>query len=385
MPAKRKEILSSPQRVKKPKRDLAAEKLNEQLAEVVAALHAKARRGFLLEDVVSGEVAKMVDAVVPLSLGEYSDQRHPYQQRVVEGIATLMLEAEAALKQEATDKRATRDEAATDKPAREKAAADAEEKLNAKIAEVQSAKVALAKVAMAFRAARTALAEAEQAKVLDGQVAQDAEKKKNDFVVALENLTGLKSAAAQDAEGRKKNSELMSLLKKHKFEESMMIALPAALAKAPDARGQFDSMVIGQLEAELAKNISEQDKILADAVPGQEKCTRDIAEAQTAFDAARGEQRESAKVFDNLSKEQADLTEASAGSQKAVRDIAAVLKKHDKALHNAEVEVEIFEQGPRETFKALRERTTPPPVVEEEDVGDDAATAMEEVEVAAAV
>jgi hypothetical protein len=48
MPAKRKEILSSPQRVKKPKRDLAAEKLNEQLAEVVAALHAKSRRWLML-------------------------------------------------------------------------------------------------------------------------------------------------------------------------------------------------------------------------------------------------------------------------------------------------------------------------------------------------
>jgi hypothetical protein len=369
MPAKRKEILSSPQRVKKPKRDLAAEKLNEQLGEVVAALH---------QVDVSGEVAKMLSSVVPLSLGELSEQRHPFQKRVVEGIASLLLDAEAALKKEVADNRATRDEAAVDKPTREKAAVDAEEKLNSKIAEVQSAKVALAGKAMAFRAARTALAEAEQAKVLDGQVAQDAEKKKSDFVAALEDLTALKSAPAQDAEGRKRNSELMSLLKKHKFEESMMIALPAALAKAPEARGQFDSMVIGQLEAELAKNISEQDKILADAVPGQEKCTSAIKQAQDAFDAARGEQRSSAKIFDTLSKEQADLTEASAGAQKAVRDIVTVLKKHDKALHNAEVEVEIFEQGPRETFKALCERTTPPPVVEDE---DDAAAPMEEVEV----
>jgi len=384
MAPKRKELISSPQRqakspvrqAKKAKKDPAADKLNEQLAEVVATLK---------QAELSGQVGKMLSAVVPLSLGEFSEQRHPFQKRVVDGIASVLGEIEAALKSDVAEKKSTRDQATAGKPEREKEAADGEVKLNSKIAEVQSAKVALAGKAMAFRAARTALAESDEAKVVDGRMSRDAETKKADFEAALENLTALKTAPPGDAEGRKKSNELMAQLKKHKFEESMMIALPAALAKAPEARGQFDAMVIGQLETEMAKNISEQSKILADAIPGQERCAAAIKAAQATLDTARGEQRVAAQFFDNLSKEQDSCTEASAAAQKAVRDIVASLKKLDKALHNAEVEVEIFEQGPLETFKELSERVAPPQAAEEEEaaVPMDESTAELEVPVAA--
>jgi len=367
MAPKRKEVMASPSKAKKPKKDCNAEKLNQQVEEVVKALH---------QAEVSGAVSKMLSAIAPLSLGEFSEQRHPFQKRVVEGLGRLLNEVEAALNKEVTDKRSTRDEAASVKPLREKEAADAEEKLNAKMAEVQSAKVALAGKAMAFRAARTALAEAEEAKIIDGKNAQDAEKKKAEFNTALENLTALKETASADAEGKKRTNELMASLKKHKFEESMMIALPAALAKTPEARGQFDSVVIGQVEGELQKKIAEQDQILADAAPGQEKCIAAINEAKQSLDAARGEQRVAAQFFDNLSKEQNECSEASATAQKAVRDSASLLKKLEKTLHNAEVEVQIFEQGPRETFKQLCERSAPAPVAEEEE--EEAPAAMEE-------
>merc|ERR1719230_439516 len=173
-----------------------------------------------------------------------------------------------------------------------------------------------------------------------------------------------------------RTNELMASLKKHKFEESMMIALPAALAKTPEARGQFDSVVIGQVEEELKKKVSEQDQILAEAAPGQAKCIAAIDEAKKSLDAARGEQRVAAEFFDNLSKEQNECSEASATAQKAVRDSASLLKKLEKTLHNAEVEVQIFEQGPRETFKQLCERSAPAPVAEEQE--EEAPAAMDE-------
>jgi hypothetical protein len=307
----------------------------------------------------------MIEIILPLSLGEYSDQRHRFQQQVVGGIEQLLGEVEAALNKEVADQRTARDAAAAEIPVRDQEAADAQEKLNAKVAEVHRLKVELADVATAFRVARSALAEAEEAKVLDGQKARDAEKKKTDMVHAMELLTALKTTAPEEC--KKSNSELMSLLKKYKFEESMMIALPAALGKAPDARGQFDLMAINQLEGEINKLIAEQDAILAAAAPGQAACEAAIKQANDKLVAARGKQREAAKAFDTASKEQTACETAAAAAQKAVKDRTNLSKKLEKAVHNAECEVELYEQGARDAFKQLKERVTPPPVAEVED------------------
>jgi len=234
---------------------------------------------------------------------------------------------------------------------------------------------------MGFRAARDTLAAAEEAKIVDGEKARGAEKKKSDFLAAVEHMKALKTTAPEEADAKKKNHDLMALLKKYKFEESMLIALPAALAKAPDARGQFDMMAIHQLETEIDKMVAEQDVTLVAAVPGQQKCEAAIKAAQDSLTAARGEQRAAAKAYDSGSKQQAELTEASAAATKAVKDIVNLSKKAEKHLNNAEVQVELFFQGPHETFKELCQRSTPPPEpeaqAEEEEVAE--AVPMEEV------
>lgn len=143
-----------------------------------------------------------------------------------------------------------------------------------------------------------------------------------------------------------------------------MIALPAALAKSPDARGQFDLMAINQLEGEIEKLVAEQDAILAAAAPVQAKCEAAIKAAQEQLARAKGEQRAAAQAFDVASKEQAECEATSAAMQKAVRSNLQLSKKLESSLNDAEVEVELFEQGPRETFKSLRERITPPPMTE---------------------
>lgn len=245
----------------------------------------------------------------------------------------------------------------------EKEAADALTQLEAAKAETQRLKVALAEVAMSFRSAQQSLADAETAKKVDAQKSVEANKKKGHFETALADLQFLKTVAPDDGEAPGRQTGLVSMLKKYKFEESMLIALPAALAKAPDSRGQFDLMAIGQLEGEISKKISEQEAILAAAKPDQDKCEAAVQKAQDVLKNARAHQREAAKKYDTASKQQAAREEASAAAQKAVKDLTKLSDKLKRSVTDAEVEVELFQQGPKETFKVLRERTTP--VVEE--------------------
>merc|ERR1719387_3264080 len=118
--------MSSPQRQpKKAKKDPLAEKLQQQLLEVSASLS---------QANTTKELEKMIEIVLPLSLGEFSDQRHKFQEQVVDGIGSLLDEVEASLKQAVAEKKSQRDEAAAEKPQRESEAADAASKLQAKLA-----------------------------------------------------------------------------------------------------------------------------------------------------------------------------------------------------------------------------------------------------------
>merc|ERR1719287_330990 len=110
------------------------------------------------------------------------------------------------------------------------------------------------------------------AQKVDAKKSQEAVTKKGQFETALADLKILKAMPAEEPAAQEKQNHLVSLLKKHKFEESMLIALPAALGKAAEARGAFDIMAIDQLESEICKMISEQEAVLAAAQPDKEKC-----------------------------------------------------------------------------------------------------------------
>lgn len=379
MAPKRKEVLSSPQKqTKKAKRDPEAEKLDQQLREVMAAL-SKAP--------ITPQVEKMLESILILSLGEFSDQRHQFQSQVVESLRGILVEAEKGLHKEVADAKSRHSLAIDEKENIEKESEDAAVKLKLKQEEVQSLKVALAEKAMAFRAATQALEQAEEAKKLDGKKSQEAESKKKDFETGLENLNILKSALPQEGETKQKSSDLLALLSLYKFEESMMIALPAAFAKVPEERGQFDLMAMKELEGEFVKLISQQSEIIAAAVPSQEQCSAAVNEAQDTLATARAEQRTAAKSFDAASEEQATFEMVATEAQKALRELTQRTKKLQQQVTNAEVEVELFEQGPRQTFKELCDRSTPPvaPAEEEAEMTIEASVETMEVQIPVAV
>lgn len=225
-------------------------------------------------------------------------------------------------------------------------------------------KVDLAATAITFRTATASVAEAEELKSLDAEKTQEAEKKKDHLEVALENLKVLSTIAPEEAEARTKQNAMLAMLKKYKFEESMLIALPVALAKSPDTRGQFDLMAVSQLEGEIGKMIVEQESILLSAKPGAEKCEFAVKEAREHLDELRLQQRVAAQSFDAASQYEATCEESSIAAHKAVQKLTQAMKHHKETVLNAEVEVELFQQGPLETFKGLCERATPAPEVE---------------------
>jgi len=56
---------------------------------------------------------------------------------------------------------------------------------------------------------------------------------------------------------------LLKLLAEHKFNESMLTALPGAVAKKPDERGPFDTLVVQELNEEVAKRLDSMKATIA--------------------------------------------------------------------------------------------------------------------------
>lgn len=354
MPTKRKEVAHETT-LKKAKKD----PLKEQFKEIVASWD---------KAPVSEDVKRMLEDILPCALGVFVDERHSFQERVVASVASVMGEAEAAFNEQIKTVHAQHNQASAEKPLREKEVSEATVSLETAKKETQRLKVLLAEAATAFRAKTAALSEAEDAKALDAQKSVDASKRKADYETALQDLVFLKTRSAEETDGAARQKQLAALLKKYKFEESMLIALPAAVAKAPEARGQFDIMAITQLENEINKSISEEECVLAAARPGQDKCDASVKSAEDCLAAARAQQRAVAKQFDIASKHQVACEEGLAAAQKALKSLTSSIKRLESSVYNAEAELELFQQGPMETFKTLRDRATPTPAVQEEAV-----------------
>lgn len=331
-------------------------KLNQQLQDVMVAL-SKAP--------ISAEVTSMLESVVHLSLGEYSDQRHPFQERAIDAIEDILNEAETVLRKDVVDVKSQRDKAVSDKAQLEKDSEEASCLSKAKAEEVRGSKADLAQKARAFRAATKSLAEAEDLRRIDGKKMQEAENKKGDFEVALGDLVSLKTSQQEGDETSRRTENLMKFLNKYNWCESMLIALPAALAKAPDARGRFDVIALEQLEGELGKLIGEQKEIIVAAAPSQEKCDAAVREAQSSLANAVADQITSAKKIEETAEAAKTCEAAEAAAQKGLRNVNQQAKRLEASLNVAEVEVELFEQGPRQIFKQLKGRSTPAPIVEE--------------------
>merc|ERR1719356_1593198 len=235
--------------------------------------------------------------MLPLAMVPESE-RHGLQESMVTAVAEQMAKVEAGLK--ATSELA---EAHVSAMAKEKerctvAVAAADTNLNEKKAVSKEKQQALARDAGDVRVAKAALAEAEgKHAALEADI-RTAERSRAELQAAVaEVLQPLKDGTVeQDAVSKAATlvGKLQSLIH---MEESLLTVAPAALAKAPSARGQFELMVVNEISQQCAKQLAAFDAQVERAAPAQVVNADAVATAQIRLAEARGRQRASAEDF----------------------------------------------------------------------------------------
>lgn len=212
---------------------------------------------------------------------------------------------------------------------------------------------------------------------LSAQAAQKAGDSELDSSGArLESLTGAKAtvdklkSGSDDATSVKTNiSALIELLGLYKFDQSMLTALPTVLSKAPDARGAFDAMVVGQLDAELEKHIERLKGVMQDGEADRAKRAEVVAAAQAAQNTATEAHAVAEAALYAMQAEFAQREAAVRTAQAALKDLGPELLRHAAAVDSAKLGLTNFQEGPLAAFTELT-RPVPAPVAPEAEVDE---------------
>jgi chromosome segregation ATPase len=309
-------------------------------------------------------VYDMLEAILPLTLGEFADHRHKYQEQVVQALDTMMKDFEDRRSKDVMDLQANLEEANRKKPESEESRDEALRRRDEKAAEVREKKDALAAAALAFRAARAETTKAAEAKRTDEVDFNEAMKKKAEFSSMMEDLAFLRDAPVDDRQTTDKRSSLIASMRRCNFEEAMMVVLPAVFAKPPSSRGEFDDIALEGLAASLQKRLSQQETVVAEGAPLQEERRAAIVAAEDALESAEVRQVEAAESYTAVDANLQACEDEATSSSKAVREACARIKKISSSLTTAEAELEIFRDGPLANFRRLQQRVSPPAVEE---------------------
>jgi len=339
------------------------------------------------------EAAKlMLNDALEESLGTFQADRHPYQTKLVDLIQGTLSSVEQRL--QATLASAREEVTRLDETKVTAAATvqQSETKLEEQKSEVCKGKYALADIATAFKAARETVTDV---KLGQEDAERDLKKKAGDRDQLDSALTDYfrpllaEGSTSGDTMGEEKVDNLVRILKRFSFDESMMSALPTALLKEPGSRGPFDTMVLTQLEAEVGKRIAAFDAALADAEPAKKERAASLEKAEADFAEVKAKQLASAKEFKEARAEEERRQEAVQVAKKDATDAGKEARRAKLEADKCQRALTAFQEGPQAAFLQLRDRTAPAPApapepepaVEEEEVAAEEVSA-EEMEVA---
>jgi len=153
--------------------------------------------------------------------------------------------------------------------------------------------------------------------------------------------------------------------------DALMASLPLTLRKAPDARSEFDNMLLGQFEQELANRVGEQDSIINDGEAGKTRRAAAVDSAKLSYSMAE-ERLVASKVTCEGAEAAAKEGDAQLkAAQKAVKDFFHEFQVARGNLDDAKSRLDGFREGTLVSFRELRDTLSkPPPSVEEPAAAD---------------
>jgi hypothetical protein len=299
----------------------------------------------------------MLASMVAASLGVYKDERHEYQEEIVNTVGAALTQYEDNMRKNIDEAKVAVDGAAAEKARRK----DALDEANAAVAK---AKAYVEECQGAVAVAEEAVAEAEKASKGSKDLQKDGDKEYNALAkkkTKVEEACKALEAAIETKASSQSLKQITGVAKEFHVDSTMVSTLPRTLGKNKAARSEFDAVILTQFNEALKKIVAEQAVGIDAAAPGVAQRQGAVDTAKNAKDAAEDglkskeaallEAREAAKG------KQADAKSAAAAGHNYIRDMKVIMDGYD----DAKKDLQEFQGGPLQIFTELKEKVAPPP------------------------
>lgn len=196
---------------------------------------------------------------------------------------------------------------------------------------------------------------------LDGKRA--AHKATNETItIAKEEKAALESAFSTHFQARLEEGPnfqgLEPFLARLELDASLLTALPTTCAKSKEQRGNFDEVVLEELEKAFSKKILTVAASIDTDIPTLATQEDAVQAAEKQHEEQKGKQQAAASDLEVALKEQGSCEEAFDAAKLAVDNFQPQLETLAKQLESAKSALSAYEAGALSTFTAYKSKTT---------------------------
>jgi len=309
----------------------------------------------------------MLLALIPGSLGTPLAERQQLQTVAVNLLEEALARHKTALEQAITLQEQKVQEFEGGKDALEAKAKEAESELESMASETEAKKQVLAAASQEVLATKRAAEDAKSAQTEGDAAYSDAVEDKKAVEEALTaHFAPLKEGNWEAGQAKGHIDALLPLCKRIKLDASLVSAVPSSCTKKPSERGQFDLMVVQQLEETLQAKVVSCTELIDSEGPAAKARAEAAEAAQKAAEASKEKQQQAAaQLFDsqNAYKQKAAMVQEAKASIEnfepnfqAARDLLEVRK----------ATLDTFIKKNMAAFETLRDGAPPSPAKEPE-------------------
>jgi len=286
----------------------------------------------------------MLELMLPFALDTPKEKRHPFQQNRVDNVVMLLEAERERLKTHIEDMEKVLNSSDAESKTLEEAVTAAQEEVQVAQEAEKKQRNYLAEQAKLFKAAKSELESAAKGKESYEKDAKSANDKLESLKKAKTELIEPLVAGAMDESNRPGAiRDLTKLFQACDLDKSMLEALPAALSKDPESRGEFDAMVIDEINKQLAVSLAHHQEFVDGVSKKNETIEAAIAKAEVLFVDKKAKQNEAANDYMALQTKREAKEHVLSEAKMNVASFGPTLRKRHKAVDDAKRQLDKFE------------------------------------------
>lgn len=302
---------------------------------------------------VPDRVKELLCSTMASTLGQTQATRHPFSERMVAMIETVLQAEGQRLQKDVESKDTAFTELTPQKTAREAALEEAKTVLTQKSEALDQAKQAATDSDAAVKGATAAVKEAlASQKEGDKDLEAITAKKTKLESVQKDSFTPLLESTPPDEAGHVR--AVLDAGTSYGFDGSLMSTAATVLGKPASERSGFDSTCLEQLQGAFASAIAKFDEQLQAGAPGKAERAAAVERAEAAKTSAEAAQTEAKEKAAAAKEAKLAAEESKKGAAKTLVEFMPDLKKTGDALDDAKASLTSFTEGPQVAFGELK-------------------------------